>query len=165
MPFAGCPNMSQTNPRWWRASIFIKLKNCNKSATDWRILTKFGMMMHFGSLDPQLIKFENFWNPWWWWLASWIIKKSQYLYNGLISFDEICHNVAMMHLASWTLSGNEIWECYISKIVAIAILKKNEKSLYGCSTGCSIKNIRFIFSSFLTQMLINSNEISSKCAP
>jgi len=32
-------------------------------------------------------------------------------------------------------------------------------------TGCSIKNIRFTFSSFLTQMLINSNEISSKCAP
>ena len=27
------------------------------------------------------------------------------------------------------------------------------------------KNIRFIFSSFLTQMLINSNEIYSKCAP
>jgi len=27
------------------------------------------------------------------------------------------------------------------------------------------KNICFIFSSFLTEMLINSNEISSKCAP
>ena len=52
-------------------------------------------------------------------------------------------------------------------------LQQNDQSLQSMfalcgqadSTGCSIENIRFIFSSFLTHMLINSNEISSKCAP
>ena len=61
---------------------------------DWRILTKFGMLMHLGPLDPpankicEFLKFKM--------AAAAILKnqKSQSLRNELTDFDNIWHDDA-----------------------------------------------------------------------
>jgi len=58
LPFVGGLNVSQTNPRWRTATI---LKNCCNSTTDWRILTKFGTVMHLDPLDPSANKIWECW--------------------------------------------------------------------------------------------------------
>ena len=51
MPFAAGPHTRITNPRWQKAAILEKLKNCYISAAVRAILTKFGMRMQFDPLD------------------------------------------------------------------------------------------------------------------
>ena len=51
MPFVGGPQIRITNPRWRRAAILEKSKNCYISAVVRAILTTFGSQTQFDPLD------------------------------------------------------------------------------------------------------------------
>jgi len=64
MSFVGGPITLIRNQRWRTAAILEKSKNRHISATLWPIAAKFGMVTHFGSLEPYHPQnFQQFENP------------------------------------------------------------------------------------------------------